>query len=195
MLNDNETIYRCALYPRMTNGDIVPPEKAISDFSEEKDQEGRKVYTISVGRGSMLPAWTAVHDYGCRTAVESNAVREKYKGAPLVRGEDTLHYIGAYKLDVAAVLNAPRKFLDLGVVHHEMTNLPEHCNIVLRRNTVEARRIEVSAERTGIIIHLRQSLYEPERHICDCDSDLTETLQKIKLTVVKDTGEALLTTG
>ncbi|RWM19631.1 MAG: hypothetical protein EOR72_00050 [Mesorhizobium sp.] len=186
MLNADEIVYRCALFPRMVDQGIVPPEKAIADFFTEKDDEGNKVYTISVGRGAMLPDWAAVHDYGCRTAVAANDYLTEKKGGPLIRGEETLHYIGSYKVNVASIMQAPCKLFDLGVFHHPMPNLPEHCNIAMRQNSVDGTRIERSAERTGIIVYLRQSLYDPDSHICECDADLKETLAEIKLSVGPD---------
>jgi len=181
MLSDVEVVFRSALYPRMVTSGVVAPERAIADFTSEDDEDGKRIYTISVGRGSLLPTWAAAHNYGCRTAVESNAVREQIKKAPLTRPGETVHYLGSFKLDVSSVLEAPQKFLDLSVVHHPMPNLEEHCNIIMRRNALEARKIEVSAERTSILAHLRLSLYEPESHICDCDADLVETFGDVRL--------------
>ncbi|UVC12949.1 hypothetical protein [Mesorhizobium onobrychidis] len=183
MLSDVEIIYRSALYPRMVTSGVVAPERAIADFTSEDDEDGRRVYTISVGRGSLLPGWPEVHDYGCRTAIESNVERALIKQAPLKRPGDTVHYLGSFKLDVSAVLGAPQKFLELAVLHHPRPNLEEHCNIVMRRNAIEARRIEVSAERTSILVHLRLSLYEPEAHICACDDDLIDTFGNVTLTL------------
>ncbi|AEH87810.1 hypothetical protein [Mesorhizobium opportunistum] len=181
MLSDAEVVYRSALYPRMVTSGVVAPERAVADFTSEDDADGTRIYTISVGRGNLLPTWAQAHDYGCRTAVEANAERERVKKAPLARPEETVHYIGSFKLDVLSVLNAPQKYLDLTVVHQPVPNLDEHCNIVMRRNALEARRIEVSAERTSIIAHLRLSLYEPEGHICQCDADLADSFGDVRL--------------
>ncbi|RWH18166.1 MAG: hypothetical protein EOQ75_21940 [Mesorhizobium sp.] len=185
MLSDGEIIYRSALFPRMVTSGVIAPERAISDFTRETDADGNQIFTISVGRGNLLPTMGEVHDYGCRVAAAANDDRAKKKGAPLARPDETVHYLGSFKLLVSDVLAAPRQLVELSVVHFPMPGLDEHCNIVLQRNNIEAKKSEVSAERTSILAHLRLSLDDPQPHICACDSDLIELFQDIKLTIAK----------
>ncbi|MBZ9979194.1 hypothetical protein [Mesorhizobium sp. BR-1-1-10] len=195
MLSDDEIIYRSALYPRMVKSGVVAPEKAVSDFFREADANGNTIYTISVGRGTLFRSLDHVHDYGCRVAANTNEERAKEKGSPLERPGQTVHYLGSFKLAVSDVLAAPRRLVDLSVVHHPLPGLDEHCNIVMQRNAIEARKSEVSAERTSILVHLRLSLYDPEPHICACDVDLISTFGDVRLTLAPagESGEIPLT--
>lgn len=181
MLSSDEAIVRCALFPRMVVSGVIAPEKTISDFGKEKDLQGQDVYTVSVGRESSLPSTNEKHDFGCRTAVKANEARAQIMGRPLDRPEETLHYRGCFKLDVAHVLSAPRNLFDLWVEAHPLAGLDEHCNIVLKRKSADGTKSQLSAERTGILAHLRLGLRDPSEHICDCDRDLIELLEPIKL--------------
>jgi hypothetical protein len=190
MLSDEEIVFRSALYPRMVTSGVVAPEKAVADFFREIDAAGNQIYTISVGRGNLLTTLDQVHGYGCRVAANANQERTAQKGAPLERPGETVHYLGSFRLAVSDVLAAPRQLVNLNVIHHPMPGLNEHCNIVMQRNAVEARKSEISAERTRILVHLRLSLDDPQSHICDCDADLVEVFGDVQLTLTQPTAQA-----
>lgn len=137
--------------------------------------------TISVGRASLLPTIEERHDYGCRTACVANKAREAKKGQPLERPGETVHYLGCFSLGVGDALSAPHNLFLIWVEEHEVGCLREHCNIVMQRTDVEARKSEISAERTSILVHLRSHLTDPSEHICEYDRDLMDTLGEVRL--------------
>ncbi|CAH2404739.1 hypothetical protein MES4922_370014 [Mesorhizobium ventifaucium] len=67
---------------------------------------------------------------------------------------------------------------------------PFNRQVAMQRNAVEARKSEVSAERTRILVHLRLSLDDPQSHICDCDADLVEFFGDVQLTLAQSTASA-----
>ncbi|GAA2866980.1 hypothetical protein GGQ99_001353 [Aminobacter niigataensis] len=184
MLAADESVYRAALYPRMVLSGVIGPDKAVADFHNGYDEAGERTYTLSVGRGILLPNQDDVDDFGCRTAVAANQKKEQAKGAPLDRPGETVHYLGSFKLSVGDVLAAPARLLSIAVESSPLDGLDEHCDIILRRTAEEARKSEVSFERTRIIAHLRASLTDPKSHICDCDADLADMFADIRMVLL-----------
>lgn len=180
MLSHAESVARAALYPKMELSGVIALERVIADFKSVTDESGQKVYVLSVGSDTLLPTWEAKHDFGRRVAAAANAFNLDLalkNDATFVRQ----FYRGSYIMSVKGICDASNEHFDLSVHLTPLPGLAEHCDIEMRRTTVEARKAEVSASRTRVISQLRLLLSDPHEHICDDDMEHAEILEKIRL--------------
>jgi hypothetical protein len=189
MLQDDETVTRAALLPRMVISGVISPAKAVADLRGEYRSDGSKYYTLSLGSGKMLPTHESRHDYGCRVAVRTNAANRTKADETGANFERTF-YRGYYLMSVGAIHCASTDIFTLEVHLHPLPGLPEHCDIEMSRTPFEATKGKVSTERTLIIARLRSMLHDPQEHICADDADHSELVGSIRL-VANDVGPIL----
>lgn len=182
LIDDDQVVVRSALLPKILAEDgMVAPQQVVAPFSPKVLLGGAEGFALSVGWKALLPTPADVHDFGCRVAAVANVSAEERKGEPLVRGDETIHYRGSYELAVRDVMAVESEVFDIAVRHEPENGLDEHCDIELAPKDDSISKNKKSKARTGVIAQLFQVLRSPSEHICACDEDLREKLEKYRL--------------
>ncbi|MEY9829811.1 hypothetical protein ABIA25_001626 [Sinorhizobium fredii] len=180
MLPNEEFVVRAALIPKMVESGVISPAKAVADFHKHVDEDGNAVYTLSVGEEQKLQSWEMKHDFGCRVAAVTNRAMEARTAAEPHKFVRTF-YRGCYRMHVEEIHGIASDIFQIEVHRRPTVDLPEHCDIELRRTGSDATKGTISAARTRILAQLRLMLRDPQEHICKCDLDCIEMLEPIKL--------------